>query len=90
VDDLYAVDIVRPSYADNDENSPRSLLPKGTSPKTGRLRREATKAGLQLSHDNFSDHCGAGGNARFDHGETQEGFHCVGTDVHPTRNFLAA
>ncbi len=73
------------------ENSSRSLLPKGISPKAGRLlEEEAAKAGLQLSHDNFSDHCGAGRNSDFDHSETQEGFHRVGTDVHPARNFLAA
>ncbi len=66
-------------------------MPKGISPKAGRLlEEEAAKAGLQLSHDNFSDHCGAGRNSGFDHSETQEGFHRVGTDVHPARNFLAA
>ncbi len=68
---------------------PGVYCPKGLVRKRAGLGEKATKAGLQLSHDNFSDHCGAGRNSGFDHGETQEGFHGVGTDVHPTRNFFA-
>ena len=70
----------------------------GVNYSNGLVRRPAVEKGeetkieslLRLGHDNFSHDCGAGRDSCLDHNQSQKGLHCVGADVHPIRNLLAA
>jgi hypothetical protein len=70
----------------------------GVNYSNGLVRRPAIEKGeerkieslLRLGHNNFPHNCRAGRNSRLDHNQSQKCLHCVGADVHPIRNLLAA
>jgi hypothetical protein len=80
------------SLADNPAVKCQRQLFEWVSPETscGERRGMKIESLPRLAHDNFSHNCPAGRNTHLRHDQSEKGLHCVGADVHPIRNLLAA